>query len=123
MEKYKIEEYLQRVDGLTAYERKSIREVYSQIDPGYIWKREACPKCYERALLKLYEHGLQDWQEVTSKDGWRFRQHPQRGFRLGDKVYNLATLPGMAIEGLPKIIKDTFFLKKTQDGEDGHIQD
>ena len=115
MEKYKIEEYLQRVDRLTAYERKSIREAYGKIAPGHKWKKEACPKCYERALLKLYEHGLQDWQEVTSKDGWRFRQHPQRGFRLGDKVYNLVTLPDREVEGLPKTVKDTFFIKTSQD--------
>lgn len=118
MEKYKIEEYLQRVDELTAYERKAVREEYSKVAPEYKWRREACPRCYEKALLELYEHGLQDWQEVTSRDGWIFRNHPGHGFRLGSKVYNLATLPDMEVEGLPQVVKDTFFVKKNQDGED-----
>lgn len=123
MEKYKIEEYLQRVDELTAYERKVVREEYSKVAPEYKWRREACPKCYERALLELYEHGLQGWQEVTSKDGWMFRIHPGHGFRLGKAVYNLATLPGMEVEGLPQVVKDTFFFKISQDGENDKIQD
>lgn len=119
-------EYLIKQKELTYNQRNELKKAADEAGIEYITKSKCSSRCYERLILKLYEH-LTAGQMVrnVSKDGWRLKSATETFMWQGHIVSN-ANIKGRIVGVMPSIVVETFFEKapkdkKAEDGQGGEI--
>ena len=116
-------EYLIKQKELTYNQRNELKKAADEAGIEYITKSKCSSRCYERLILKLYEH-LTAGQMVrnVSKDGWRLKSATESFAWQGHIVSN-ANIKGMTVGAMPSVVVETFFekAKKDNNGQGGEI--
>ena len=108
MEKARIELLLNK-EILEEEEKKEIREAADAAGVKYTI-RKSCEKCYDSILMKLYEINKSEIVLNISRDGYKLKE-ATANFRIGDVVYNNATIYGLEVGNLPASVLEAKFIK------------
>lgn len=116
MTKERIQELIDK-QKLTAKDKDEIKFAADVAGIEYTIKG-GCRDCWEKVLVKLYEHESAQAAPAVSLDGWRLR-NPSVNFEHRGRVYNNATITQMEVGGLHPHILNTYFVKEAKDGAQG----
>ena len=115
MERERIEYLLQRTK-LSQSEKAEVTAAADAAGIKYRIKIGCSTRCYEQILVQLYE--MSKPERNVSRDGWRLKS-ALCSFALRGKVVNNATIAEMTVSSLHPLVRDTFFEKIGDDGENG----
>ncbi|MBQ1818696.1 MAG: hypothetical protein II120_00675 [Bacteroidales bacterium] len=115
MDRERIEELLQRTK-LSQAEKAEVTAAADAAGIKYRIKRGCNTRCYEQILVQLYE--MSKPERNVSRDGWRLKS-ALCSFALRGKVINNANIAEVTVGGLHPLVRDTFFEKVTDDGQNG----
>lgn len=105
---------------LTNSQRIEVKKAADEAGIEYRIKKN-CHSCYEKLLVKLYEHIASDKVgRNVSKDGWRLKSATETFIWQGRIVSN-ANIKGLKVGNMPSIVVETFFERapKEEEAEDG----
>lgn len=81
----------------------------------YRIKRGCSTRCYEQILVQLYE--MSQPERNVSRDGWRLKS-ARFAFALRGRVVSNANIAELTVGSLHPLVRETFFEKVTDDGQD-----
>lgn len=111
---------------LTNSQRIEVKKAADEAGIEYHIKTNCQNSCFEKLLLKLYEHiASEKMDRNVSKDGWRLKSATDTFMWQGHIVSN-ANIKGMVVGAMPSIVVETFFErapkdKEAEDGQGGEI--
>ena len=111
----RIEELLLK-DKFSNEEKIEIREAAEAAQAGVVF-RDGCSRCYEKALLKLYELDTNIIAaEVVSLDGYALKV-PSLRLRVGGQVVSVSNLANISVEEIfpPMAVQFLFRKVKTEE--------
>lgn len=115
MDRERIEELLQRT-RLSQAEKAEVTEAADAAGIKYHIKRGCASRCYEQILVQLYE--ISKPERNVSLDGWRLKS-ALCSFALRGKVISNATIAEVTVGSLHPLVRETFFEKIGDDGQNG----
>lgn len=102
---------------LTISQRIEVKKAADEAGIEYHIKSNCQNRCYERLLVKLYEHiASENMKRNLSKDGWRLKSATETFMWQGHIVSN-ANIKGLTVGAIPSIVRETFFEKAPEDKE------
>lgn len=111
----RIEELLLK-DKFSNGEKEEIKAAAEAAQAGIIF-RDGCLRCYEKALLKLYELETNaNAEEVVSLDGYALKV-PSLRLRVGGLVVSVANLASISVEENFPSMAVQFLFKKIETTE------
>jgi len=111
---------------LTNSQRVEVKKAADEAGIEYHIKTNCQSQCYEKLLVKLYEHiASEKMARNVSKDGWRLKSATESFVWQGHIVSN-ANIKGMTVGAMPSVVVETFFErapkdKEANDGQGGEI--
>lgn len=114
MNRERIEELLQRT-RLSQAEKAEVTAAADAAGIKYRIKNGCTSRCYEQILVQLYE--MSQPERNVSRDGWRLKS-ARCAFALQGRIINNANISELTVGSLHPLVRDTFFEKVGDDGQD-----